>query len=54
MRIEQTPLAVTNHGLARLRQRGIAVNDFELLMLIASDVEDGHLVREKDYQVFER
>lgn len=45
---------LTKHGLARLRQRGIAMNDLELLELIGSEVEDGLFVREKDYQMFER
>lgn len=49
-----TELALSKHGLARLTQRGIQLSDLELLILIGSDVEDGHLVLEKDYQAFER
>lgn len=54
MHIEGTALIPTKHGLARLRQRGITMSDLELLMLVGSGVEGGHLVLEKDYQAFER
>ena len=30
------------------------MSDLELLMLIGSEVEGGHWVRERDYQTFER
>ncbi|MBV9548062.1 MAG: hypothetical protein JO256_00130 [Alphaproteobacteria bacterium] len=49
-----TTHAFSKHGLARLKQRGIALNDLELLELIGSEVENGYLVRRKDYQVLDR
>ncbi len=47
-------VVMTEHGYARLSQRGIAQTDIDLLMLIGTEVDDGHFVRERDYQAFER
>ncbi len=45
---------LTRHAIARLAQRAIASEDLEIIALIGTDVECGYLVREKDFQAFER
>ena len=46
-------LTLTNHAAARMAQRGILPNDAELIVLIGTEVDDGYLVRDKDYQLLE-
>lgn len=46
-------LTVTIHAAARMAQRGIMPKDAELIVLIGTEVDDGYLVREKDYRDFE-
>lgn len=43
-------LTLTSHAAVRMGQRGIQMKDAELIALIGTEVEDGYLVREKDYQ----
>lgn len=47
-------LVITSHAQQRSAQRALPLRDMDLLLLVASEVEDGFLVREKDYQVFEK
>lgn len=49
-----TPLILTNHGTTRIAQRGIQLQDAELITWIGTEVKDGYLVRQKDYQEVER
>ena len=37
-----------------MAQRGIATDDFSLIMWIGTEVEGGYLVREKDFQALDR
>lgn len=46
-------LTITNHAAVRMAQRGIMPKDAELIVLIGTEVEDGYLVRDKDYQEIE-
>lgn len=46
-------LIITNHAAVRMAQRGILPKDAELIALIGTEVDDGYLVREKDYQEVE-
>lgn len=46
-------LAITDHAAVRMAQRGIQTKDADLIVLIGTEVEDGYLVREKDYQQIE-
>jgi len=43
-------LTITEHAAVRMSQRGIMPRDAELIVLIGTEVVDGYLVREKDYQ----
>lgn len=43
-------LTITEHAAVRMSQRGIMPKDAELIVLIGTEVDDGYLVREKDYQ----
>lgn len=43
-------LTITDHARVRMSQRGIMPKDAELIVLIGTEVDDGYLVREKDYQ----
>jgi hypothetical protein len=45
--------ALTQHALIRMAQRGIKIDDAELIMLIGTEVGDGQFVRTKDCQTFE-
>jgi hypothetical protein len=46
-------LTLTTHAAVRMAQRGIMPKDSELILLIGTEVNDGYLVREKDYQELE-
>lgn len=46
-------LTLTGHAAVRIAQRGIKMKDAELIALIGTQVEDGYLVRTKDYQEME-
>jgi hypothetical protein len=46
-------LTITGHAAIRMAQRAIRIRDAELIALIGTEVEDGYLVREKDYQQVE-
>jgi hypothetical protein len=48
-----TTLTLTGHAAVRLAQRGIQSKDAELVALIGTEVDDGYLVRTKDYQELE-
>ncbi len=47
-------LTITGHAAIRMAQRAIRIMDAELIALIGTEVEDGYLVRQKDYQQVER
>jgi hypothetical protein len=47
-------LTVTRHGGVRLAQRGIGLQDAELIVQIGTEVDGGYLVLVKDYQEVER
>jgi len=47
-------LQLTTHATTRVAQRGIASDDLELITWIGTEVEGGYLVREKDFQAFDR
>ena len=49
-----SPLMPTKHAIARTPQRSLRINDPDLIALIGTAVEDGYLVRTKDYQEIER
>ena len=44
------PLQITRHARMRCAQRGLSVEELDLIMLIGSEVDDGYLVRDKDCQ----
>ena len=46
-------LTITRHAAARMSQRGMMLNDAEIIVQIGSQVDDGYLVREKDYREVE-
>jgi RNA-binding protein YhbY len=46
-------LTLTGHAAMRMAQRSIKFKDAELIALIGTEVEDGYLVRVKDYQEVE-
>jgi hypothetical protein len=46
-------LIVTGHAAMRMAQRSIQLKDAELIALVGTQVEDGYLVRAKDYQEIE-
>jgi hypothetical protein len=46
-------LILTSHAVVRMAQRGIKLKDADLITLIGTEVEDGYLVRYKDYQQIE-
>jgi hypothetical protein len=48
-----TALTVSAHAALRLAQRGIPLKDAELILLIGTEIDDGYLVRAKDYQEIE-
>jgi hypothetical protein len=45
---------LTVHAALRIAQRAIRHHDLEFIQCIGTEVEDGYLVREKDFQAFER
>lgn len=47
-------LHYTAHAEMRMSQRGITGRGLEMVALIGTEVEGGYLVREKDFQAFER
>ena len=47
-------LRLTAHAVMRMAQRGLTNDDIELIRWIGTEVEDGYLVREKDFQVLDR
>jgi len=47
-------LSITNHALTRMAQRGIRSNDLDLILAVATEVDDGLLVRRKDVLLIER
>jgi len=47
-------ISISRHAEERSAQRGIPINDLEILMLIGCEVEDGYFVRDKDCEVVER
>ncbi len=46
-------LTLTSHATLRMAQRSIKLQDAELIALIGTEVEDGYLVRDKDYLLVE-
>jgi hypothetical protein len=47
-------LVITSHAAVRMAQRGMNTKDAELIVLIGTEVDDGYLVRARDYQEVER
>jgi hypothetical protein len=45
---------LTRHALIRMGQRAVKHDDLDLVMQMGTEVEGGFLVREKDYQAYER
>jgi len=48
-----TMLSLTRHAAMRLAQRSMKLKDADLIALVGTQVEDGYLVRAKDYQEIE-
>jgi hypothetical protein len=46
-------LVPTDHGAVRMAQRGFNMNDVDLIMMAGTEVEDGYMVRQADYQEIE-
>jgi hypothetical protein len=50
-----SPLHLTRHAILRMAQRGIGLDDIELVESIGTQVERGsYFLRRKDVQAFER
>lgn len=47
-------LTITEHAALRMSQRGIMPKDVELIVLIGTEIDNGYIVREKDYQEAEQ
>jgi hypothetical protein len=47
-------LVITRHAITRMAQRSIRLRDVDLIEIVGTKVENGYLVREKDYQAAER
>lgn len=47
-------LALTKHAVVRMAQRGICVDDADLIAMIGTEVGDGYLVLAKDCDEVER
>ena len=45
---------LTSHAISRMTQRGIGMNDIELIEWIGTPVEGGYLVRMCDFQAFDQ
>jgi hypothetical protein len=43
-------LTITEHAAMRMSQRGFISKDVELILLIGTEVDDGYIVRERDYR----
>ena len=46
-------LALSQHAIIRMAQRGIDMSDIDLIMAIGSEVDDGVFVRRKDVEALE-
>ena len=44
----------TQHAELRMAQRGLSIQDTELIALIGTEVSDGYFVRAQDYHEIER
>jgi hypothetical protein len=47
-------LHLTRHAMLRMSQRGVGLDDIEIVEFIGTEVEGGYLVRRKDVQAFEQ
>jgi hypothetical protein len=47
-------LRLTAHAAVRITQRGIALNDLDLITWLGTEVDGGYLVREKDFAELDR
>lgn len=47
-------LPFTHHAISRMSQRGIDLDDIEIVEWIGTEVEGGYLVRQKDFQAVDR
>lgn len=47
-------LQMTRHAILRSAQRGIALSDVDLIEWIGTEVDDGYLVRDKDFDALRR
>jgi hypothetical protein len=47
-------LHLTRHAILRMSQRGVGLDDIEIVESIGTEVEGGYLVRRKDVQAFEQ
>src|SRR5712672_2689602 len=45
---------LTGHAVVRMAQRGIQMEDAELIQAFGTEVDDGYLVRDQDCQELER
>jgi len=48
-----TSLTPTRHAVTRMAQRGVSLEDVDLIAMIGTEVEGGYLVRDKDYREIE-
>lgn len=46
-------LTLTTHAAVRMAQRGVMPKDAELIVLVGTQIDDGYLVRDSDYQEVE-
>jgi len=46
-------LRLTRHAILRMSQRGVGLDDIEVIKSIGTEVEGGDLVRRKDVEAFE-
>jgi hypothetical protein len=44
----------TAHAAVRMAQRGIDGNDLDLITWLGTEVEGGYVVREKDFEAYDR
>ena len=47
-------LTPTRHALSRMSQRGMRPSDLDYIIALATEVEGGFVILERDYQNFER
>jgi hypothetical protein len=45
---------LTQHAMLRMSQRGIRLDDLQLIEAIGTEVDGGYLLRQKDFQTLER